>query len=1047
MKNPLQIFKRMWGIRSLACMSMAYLLGASVSYAQHTVSGKVTDIRGEALTGVNVVVKGSATGTVTNVEGNYQVEVSPDAVLIFSFVGYTSEEVAVNGRAVIDIALAEDIQTLQELVVVGYGVVRKSDLTGSVSQVSAEEITKIASQDINQSLQGRVPGMQVISNSGNPAEGARVRIRGMGTINNSSPLYVVDGFQTDDISWLTSNDIQSIEALKDASATAIYGSRGANGVILITTKDGSRSPKGVNVEVNAYAGLQKASSTLDLMNAHQYIRYRVEGWKNQLRHEDQLNNITRPDGYYTDQLALQQFAGADTAIARQVLENRLVGTDWQEAVLRQAVIQNYNLAISGRSERHNYMLSGSFQDNEGIVENSYVQKLTLRFKNDLELSEWATIGLNLGYVGDELTQYEIDRFNSILPVAVRADPLAPVWNENTDNWGDPSLSDARRNPAQIVDELGKNLWNRNKFIAGAYLQFDITDNLNFRSEGYYNLDQRHLKEYLPEYFVNNNASRSLSQLNEGFETRTNWMSSNYFNYNRDLGDHRIGMMLGAEWQSNAEEINTITAFGVPEAERLRYLNQSRETDSYQASTTVKRWALQSYFGRLNYGFANRYNFTATLRYDGSSRFIEANRWGLFPSFAAAWNLAQESFMSDINLFSALRLRASWGQVGNEASADPHGTVTYADPLQNYSFGGQVVNGKAPRQLSNPNLIWETSETLNFGVDMGLFNDQLTVMADYFIKETKDMIVAAPSPLYSGAKAPLENTGSIRNNGFEFAINYLNNQHAVKFNFGYNMSFINNEVTSLGRGTEFIEGDNFSHIGIITRTQVGHPVSAFYGIRTNGIFKSEAELEEYYWQPNAALGDIRFVNQNGDSTITLADDAVFLGNPFPDFTAAFSAGVEFAGFDLSLLINATIGNEVVNNLSRYMNISGDWRDNLYASRLDYYSETNTDTDEPRVIANDPNGNDNLFSDRFVEDGSFIRLRNLQLGYTLPKTLTESLGIRSLRIYVSADNLLTLTDYKGFDPEIGEYFNNPLNFGVGGANYPKPRIFFGGINLKF
>lgn len=1026
-------------IRPASMMIAMFFLSIGFAYGQdHSVSGSVTDYSGESLTGVNVIVKGSSSGTITDINGNYKVNVNPNATLIFSFVGYLKEEVPVNGKSVIDVSLTEDIQVLHELVVVGYGVQKKSDLTGSVIQMGSDDVDNLSSQDITSNLQGRVPGLQIISNSGNPAEGTSVRIRGMGTINNSDPLYVVDGFQTDDISWLTSNDIKSVEVLKDASATAIYGSRGANGVVMITTKDGSNAPKRVNIEFNAYSGVQKAANTIDVMNAHEYIGYRAQGELNRLRAAD-------PNGEYDIYDGIRAFAGADTAIARYTYDNKLKGTDWQDVVLRQSTIQVYNLSIAGNSVGHNYVLGGTYQDNEGILKNSYVEKLTLRFKNDLELTDWVTVGTNISFVKDELTQVQEDRFNGILPIAIRASPLTPVWDENTNNWGSPDLSDVKNNPAQKVEELGMNLWNRHRYVLGAYTQFNITDNFNFRSQAFYSYDQRNTSEYLPEYYINPNASRDPSQLTEGFEERTNWMSSNYFNYTKEFEAHNINAMVGVEWQNDESGVNRITVYDVPQAKELRHINQQRQGD-FTTSTIIQRWALQSYFGRLNYSYDSRYILTATLRYDGSSRFDEGNRWGLFPSFAAAWNVDQENFLPK-NIFSTLKIRTSWGQVGNERSADPHGTVTYAQPLQNYSFGGEVVNGKSPRELSNPNLKWENSESFNIGADMGFFEDKLTVVADYFIRTTNDMIVRALRPLYAGAEAPLENAGSIENKGFEFAINYSNREHALKYDFGFNMSFTKNEVTSLGSGNDFLNGTNFSHIGIVTRTQVGHPVSSFYGVKTNGIFKSEEELAEYYWQPDAQLGDVKFVNQNGDSTITLAEDGVFLGDPFPDYIYGITGRIEYNGFDFSFLINGSQGNEVVNNLNRYINATGDWADNSLSSRLNYYDpETNPNTNEPRVIAGDPNGNGSTFSDRYVEDASFIRLRNIQLGYTLPASLIESTGLKSLRVYVAADNLFTITDYSGYDPEIGEYFNSPLNFGVAGANYPKPRTFFAGVNIK-
>lgn len=1021
--------------------SMFSLLLSQHAFAQgRTINGTVTSmLDGTPLPGVNVLLQGTTSGTITDINGNYSINANDSDVLIFSYVGYAPEEVAVSSIAgnTYNIALAEDIESLAEVVVVGYGTQRKSDLTGSVVSITPEEVNNLATQDINQNLQGRVPGLQIISNSGNPAEGATVRIRGVGTINNADPLYVVDGFQTGDISWLTPSDIKSIEVLKDASATAIYGSRGANGVILVTTKDGTEGRKKFSLDFNAYGGNQEASNTVDVMNAHEYIGYRAQAHLNQLR-------SANPSGDYNIYDGIKAFAGADTAIARYAYDNKLVGTDWQDVVLRNAPVQVYNLSLSGTTENHNYVLGGSYQDNQGIVENSYLKKYTLRFKNDYQLADWITLGTSVNFLKDEFTRTDNDPFGGLLPTTIRVSPLTPVWDNNTNNYGSPDLSDVRQNPQQRVDELGMDVQTRYKYVLGGYLQFDIIEGLNFRSQYYYDFDQRNIRQYLPKYSINPSATRSESQLLEGFEERKNWISSSYFNYTKDFGVHGVNAMVGLELQNTKSTINDITVFEVPQADELRYLNLQRSGESI-LGTTIEDVALLSYFGRINYSYDRRYAITATVRYDGSSRFAQGNRWGVFPSFAAAWNVDQEDFMQD-NAFSTLKIRGSWGQVGNESSARAHGTVTYAQALQNYSFGGVIVNGKSPRELGNPNLQWETTESFNIGADLGIFRDKLSLTLDYFIRTTNDMIVAAPAPSYAGADPPRENAGSIENKGFEFAINYRNSEGAVKYELGYNMSFIKNKVLSLGSG-DYLVGDNFSHIGIVTRTQVGHPMASFYGIKTNGIFKTTEELEAHYWQPNAQLGDIKFVNQDGDSTITMAGDAVFLGDPFPDFLFGLTARVEYKGFDFSLMINGSQGNEVVNNLSRYINNSGDWADNNLSSRLDYYDPvTNPNSNEPRVIAGDPNNNGSLFSDRYVEDASFLRLRNIQLGYTLPQPLMNTIGVSSVRLYIAADNLVTLTKYSGFDPEIGQFFGNPLNFGVAGANYPKARTFFAGINIK-
>lgn len=1009
----------------------ASLLGVGIASAQdRTLSGSVADEKGELLPGVSISVKGTTVGTNTNAEGRYTLRIPAGGkTLVVSFVGMQTKEIELGSQSTLDIVLQSDTKSLDEVVVIGYGSSKKSDLTGSVASIKSDQLTQIATPNVTQAIQGRVAGVDVTSNSGEPGGASRIRIRGVGTINNADPLYVVDGFQTADISFLAPGDISSMEILKDASATAIYGSRGANGVVLITTKRGKSGA--ARISFDGYAGVQQAWRTQKMLTASEYATLRLEAYQN--------------DGTVLDP-ASSQYKRLNAAI-----QSNAKGTDWQKEVMQTGAIQNYSLNILGGSENSRYSITGTYFSQDGIVKNSGMKKYFIRFNNDYTLTKWLTGGVSGAFSRTNKTYTNNDLYAGVLTTALRVDPLTPAWDAATNNWGRADIS-YENNPARAVSEMAGNKGYESLLNANAYAEASFLKHFKFRSQFGVNYKNLHNKQYLPKFFIDVVEQRANSQLTELRGEQTQWVASNYITYDNTFGKHHIGFMAGTEAQRVQYADFGVTAYDVPADADLRYISSSRAT-SYNVTSSQSDESILSFFGRANYSYRDKYMLTATLRQDGSSRFMKNNRWGTFPSFAAGWNITDEPFMANIRQLSNLKLRAGWGQVGNQNSAANYGYVTTLSGGNRYILGGQIVEGFAPTTASNPELKWETTTSSNIGIDAAFFNNALTLTADYFVKKTSDMIVRVPIPVFAGVGPPYVNAGSMKNNGIELAATYRNEVGGLTYEIGANFTKIKNEVTSLGGGSP-IESADVSRVGNITRTSVGREIAYFYGLKTDGIFHNAAELEAHKnssgaaIQPNAQVGDVKFVDLNGDGVID-DKDRTYLGSATPGFTYGFNTTLGYKNFDLKVFFQGAQGVELVNALDYFTkNAQGQW--NSVADRMNRWTPTNTNTNEFRMTLKDANQN-YRFSDRYVQDGSYLRLRNVTLGYTLPKALVQSWKMANLRAYVSVDNLLTFTKYKGLDPEVGEYgYNrsyNPLAVGVDVGTYPQPRTWRAGLTVNF
>ena len=995
--------------------------------AQNTgnIKGRIIDKETrEPLIGVSVVLESSTfTGAVTDVDGNFTIKAANGAKLAVSYIGYKSMSIPAKNDMLIE--LSTDVTTLDEVVVVGYGTMKKSDLTGSVSTVKGDDLTKLSSPNIISALGGRAPGVRVVS-SGAVDGKVKIRIRGVGTINNSDPLYVVDGFPTGDISYIAPTDIESLEVLKDASATAIYGSRGANGVILITTKKGSVQK--TNIAVNAFFGLRNASDYLDVLDATDYAHAMYESM-----------------GAANKELTDEAKAFMDYAIT-----NNKKGTDWQKAITQTGIVQNYNLSVNGGSEKVRYSLSGTYSEEEGVLKNSYVDKLFLKFNTEYKLSKAVTFGSDISFINWDGSASELDNlYGASLSWASRMAPIYPVYTQDG-NWQDCGNPNAAR--FNDFEKYKKN--HGNKFVGNFSLNIDLLKGLSFRSTFGADYNFGRSSSYNPVFYVSQTENNNESSLNETRSSSVGWVWANVANYNFNISKvHALNLMAGTEASYGSSEYISAAAYNVPENEYMHYISAAK-SDVYKAGSGQGRSSYFSAFFRLNYAFSNKYLLTATIRSDASSRFAKENRVGYFPSMSLGWNVKEEAFLKDFQPLTQLKLRAGWGQVGNQSSI---GIGEYLAKIKNglrHILGDEVHEGRLPIDLSNPNLKWEVAEQFNIGADIAFFDNKLRLNADYFVKKTKDMIVSMPMPAFVGAGSPYGNVGTMENKGFELNIEHENRIGDVKYNIGFNISFIKNEVTDLGGvGTGTMDRDVYDRLKGTNRTEEGREISYYRGLKTDGIFHTQEEIDNYTYtningtkqliQPNAKPGDVKYIDLDNSGAID-EKDLTYLGSYMPDFSGGLNLGLEYKNFFITIFSDFVYGNEIA-NLNNYELRSGLGTNILQSYYDNRWTPEMPNNTEPRLTA--APGDNIKFSDRYVEDGSFFRIRNLQFGYDFPKTWIQKIKLNRARLYMSVDNLYTFTKYTGYNPDIADQYGDQLKAGSDTGAALLPRTVSFGLNLNF
>lgn len=1014
-------------MRKLNLLLVFMLLTVMHVLAQRTITGTVTSKDdGQGIPGVSVIIKGTTQGTTTDINGKYNLNVPKEAtMLVYSFIGMKKQELPLLASGIMDVIMESEAIDVEGVVVVGYGVMRKSDVTGSVGSVDVADLKKVTTIDAAQALQGRVSGVNVISNSGNPGSGVKIRVRGIGTINNSDPLFVVDGFPMGDMSHIAPSDIESMEVLKDASATAIYGSRGANGVILVKTRSGS-SGRRFEVQANVQTGISQIGRKLELANAVEFANAR---------------KYINANDDIIDYVLEQQEAG-----------NYLKGTDWQNEIYRQAVSTRYNVSILGNTENYTYDHGFTYSNEEGIVKGTYLDKLMFRSNNNLTLTKNVKFGLNFNFVHYERPGDRTDYYSGTIPGALRSDPISAAWDDYTNFYGEVYYSQAATNPALSIYLAGKDKYKGNRAMGNVYLQIDnlFTDGLSFRSQFGSQFDFDDQKSYSPLYYITPTQKNDQSSLYQRRPYGFNWVNTNYFSYNKSISKLNVNATLGTELQASKWSDIWARGYDVPEDADLQYLGAHKDAVLFALGGGSSENRLASTFLRGNFSWDNKYVVTGTIRADGSSKFTTEKRWGYFPAVAASWNINNEEFMTSLSdVIPSLKLRAGWGVVGNQGSAGNYDYVSSVNGGYVYALNGLPVEGAVQLQLANRELTWESAEQINFGVDFGLLNNQLTGTVDYFIRNTKDMILQRPIPMYAGKRKPAVNAGTMQNKGVEFALNYAQLTKAFKYDVGFNVTFIKNEVTSLAGGDPIRSG-SAGRVGSTTRTEVGREIAYFYGYETAGIFKTQDQLDAHSIdgtpiQPNAALGDVIFKDLNGDGQITELD-MTYLGSASPKMTGGFNLNMSYKGFDMSMFIYGSFGNEIVNSMYQTLYSSKMFETNISKDMaLNYWSPENPNSDIPRLDAADLNKNAENFSDLYVEDGSYLRLKNLQFGYSMPGKINNKLNVKNVRVFASFDNLITLTKYTGLDPELFGLYGNPFYYGVDMVNYPQPRMYTVGLNI--
>ena len=983
--------------------------------AQMTIEGTVysKDTK-ETLPGVSVIVKGTTHGTVSDIDGKYSLSVQSTDTLEFSYVGYQKLDIPVNGRTKLDVSLEVETRQLNEVVVVGYGVQKKSDVTGALVSISGKEMQETHQQNIANIMQGRAAGVTVVSNSGAPGRGDDIYIRGVGSINGSPPLWIVDGVPT--TGGVNPQDIESMEILKDASATAIYGTKGANGVILITTKKGKAGKMHINYE-NRFSWGQLYKK-LNLATAKQWAKLRSEAYSN-------ANLPVPPE--------LEQPWGE--------------GTDWQGAITRTAFGMNHFLSFSGGSKKTNWYMSANYNDQEGIVLVSDAQNVDVRINSSAQLFKWLRVGENFS-ISNNVTHpiNEDDEWNAIWIEAISIDPLTPVRKEDG-SWGG-SMWNTVNNPVAHLDRTKDEIKDF-KLGGDAFAEFKFLKDFTFMSRlGYFRTFENYYN-WKPTFFVKTGEENSQTSVTRNYYEENNWVFTNFLTWQHQFDKHSLKIMAGMEAERNYSEWFGVTASDlIAELDHLIYIDNATGNDDASAFGLANDMRWVSYFGRLNYNFAEKYFLTVNFRRQGSSLFGPDYRWGNFPSASVGWRIDKENFMDNAKIISLLKLRFGYGTAGDDHAVEPYSYEAVSSTGQRYVFGNKIMDGVAFLRIANPELHWEERRTLNIGADLAMWEDRFTFSADYFEDKTMEMLFNPDLPGHVGAQEyPYTNVATMQNTGFEFIVGYKNSHKQFHYDFKLNFSHVKNEVLDLG-SAKYIPSVTFMQLGYISYTEVGHPMASFKGYITDGLFQNQGEVDAYVKpdgspiQPNAAPGDIRYkADENGDLIID------FIGDPFPDFTAGLNINLSYKGFNLLMFFYGVYGNEIF-NATRFYNFNSSVRYNVDASLMDRWLMEG-DTDDPnlaRLNLND--ANNNLRSDRFVEDGSYLRLKNLQLEYSLPEKLFKNIDLSSLRVYVGADNLFTLTRYTGFDPEIGiGYNNNPLDRGIDRARYPTPRNYYVGLSLKF
>jgi TonB-linked SusC/RagA family outer membrane protein len=1002
-------------LNTILCMLFSIALHAQTK----TISGQVSDDSGP-LPGLSILIKGTTIGTQTDFDGNFSIDASIGDILQFRYIGMETQELTVGKDTTINVTMKYNANSLDEVVIVGYGSQRKSDLTGSIGSLDGDAMVKFQSGDATKALQGTMAGVRIEANGGSPGASANIVIRGVSSLSNSNPLYVIDGMFTDDMSFINPSDIKSIQVLKDASAAAIYGSRAANGVVVVTTLDGS-GIDGLRVDVDMSSGVDHLIKGLDWLSGQEYA-----GLRNVL---SDANGQPRLSGFNSD------FDPSVNTIVEDL------------AISSGAAINNLSVKAYGSSGLVNFNISANSYDQEGMVLASGFKRKTFRAntsikKGRLQISQSFTYSRSKNQVN---TIWNLP--NNILPT---------IPFRNPDNEGGFGAARDDSHGMEGVNSIGKSmLWDRHRttdnLLGNLSIKYRIADGLFFKLNT--GIQYKNYLDYTftPTYFMSTRmgGNQPKAELRKFRDLFTSNLIEGTLNYAKSFKDHSLDIIVGATQQKDILETSGVIALGFPN-NNIRQVGASETIATAGGLKFVS--TLRSFLGRINYNYKRKYFLSATVRQDGSSRFSEDNRWGTFPSISGAWTVSKESFLEGSNLINNLKVRASYGELGSQNVQD----YAYIPTLNinsdaTFGFGQTRIPGVSQTNFSNPNIVWETTKMFNIGLDIGLFENKLAFTMDYFDKKSEDILVNLQIPLSSGTSVPVpQNAAAVQNTGLELALMYNGSSGDFNYDFGGNITFLSNKVLDLGENVAPISGGQYNE-SRSTLTEAGHPVASFYGHQVIGIYQSQSEIENdgNNADPNAEPGDFRYADLDGDGVLT-DDDRKHLGSYAPEFEYGFTFNATYKNFDINMMFNGVYGNEIYNVQRRdnLLNLTS----NMTREALNYWRPDNTDTGIPRIGGGADNARPSSF---YIESGAYFRLRNLQIGYSIP--LAEKIKVRKLRVYGSVQNLFTISNFSGYYPEIGrsqdnemadvENTNTLFYAGVNQSAYPTPRTIILGLQIGF
>lgn len=1031
--------KRWQIIFTLALWVPFYIMAQTIQ-----VKGVVTDHIGEPIIGANILEKGTTNGVITDLDGQFTLSVSPKSTLVVSFVGYIQQEIKVNGQSSLKISLKEDNEMLDEVVVVGYGTMKKSDMTGAISSVNTKELTQRTTTNPAEALQGKIAGVNIMKSGGNAGAGVSVKIRGVKSFGDTEPLYIIDGFPGD-INNVNPSDISSMEVLKDGAAAAIYGSVAANGVIIITTKNGKKGE--TKIDFNTYISMTNIANKLEMTNAAQYKAIIKQMYDN-----------------------YNEYAASPKDYPSYIKEDTGIDTDWQDAMIRNGLSQNYMISVRGGSDKAQYSISYNHSDDKGILLGNNFKQDNARMKVHMTKGIF-DIDANLGlrYTNDRQPQYSLKEMYAI-------SPLVPIYDKNEEYGFGLTRGDMPKNNNVMADHhFQKAETKRFRTTGNISLGIKLTSWLNFKSGYSYRGVHSRYKKHIQDYISNPQSPREFPYHGESSYYWQEQVLDNVLNFDKKFGEHSITAMVGSSIQATDYENHAVYVDGKKTVYKVDkngniiqteqpggFLDPSFDTvaggdgGTFDGAGTREEYRRASFFGRINYNYNNRYLLQATLRYDGSSKFGKNNRWGCFPSVAVGWRISEEKFFPKNSILNNLKFRASWGRLGNEGALGLYDFQALISNSNNH-YGGYVQGsganawpGSISWDMTRNDLKWETTDTKNIGFDLGLFNNKLTAAINYYINETNDLLISKQIPPSVAYNTPVLNVGKMRNQGFELELNWSDKVKDFDYSAGFNLSTTKNKVVKLADEgqTLYAAGLVYGTDHVVAHAEQGKPISGFYLYQANGIFQNTDEIKAHcdkngnLLQPKAKPGDIRFADINGDGKLN-EEDKVYSGTGIPkvEMNLNFSAG--YKGFDLSFVLSSALGHKLYNG-NKYFYQSMKVPTKMLTSVMDAWTPENTHTNIPRAVLEDPNRNSRE-STRFLENGNFLRMRQAQIGYTLPKSIMQKMKIDNLRFYISGENLFTITGYDGIDPEFSK--NSPLDTGIDTDIYPFTRSFTFGAQLSF